>query len=238
MVKKQYYWHRLFGPASSKKKLLGDYPQVTLIKPEGSSTFFADWPPILDNKQKLYFKANKKTKLTDFLTSVQLPFGHTNLLFNEKVKSIMDGFKLSEHIIYNCEIELVNGDIHDYYLYYFPHQNLEYVDFEKSKFKFNFYLHKTTKYDAISLHDIKDASTLIDRNKLINPLDGCIIAEVLYLKEDKNDLDLIKLKRCPFYSLFINDRLKNALIEKKVNGWGLQSQECYSYYGIQKYTTL
>lgn len=114
MVKESIHWHLLHSPGSTKKKLLGDYPQVAKMNSEFN---FADYYLIPENYNVPYFIASKKAKLTDFIFCINVYSG-SSFIVNEKVKNLLDGFKLSPHLLMKT-YALFGEEKLIYYVYYF-----------------------------------------------------------------------------------------------------------------------
>lgn len=86
--------------------------------------------------------------------------------------------------------------------------------------------------------NIQNEQELFSENKKLDNKYALIIADPIKLVSDLNVLDLIKLKNCPFGGIFINNKIKNALLENDVHGFGLESETVYFRYGIKKIKTI
>lgn len=238
-------WHRVFHPASNKRKIVGVWPQGVLLQknvtandrthPGRISKTGQDHP--VDKEFEIpYFKADKEAIPTDFITVVGRTFS-TMLLVSPRCKAILDQYNMSDHEIFEIEGVFTVG-ILPYYLYIFYGENIDAIDFGKTIFEYKYFgTGSKPEYKEPNKFHLKDVEELNFLNKKHDWPQTRLFARELVLDSAYNRFDLIRFWKV-FYGFFITESLKNELIENKITGWGLQSQPAYTCEGIQKYITL
>jgi hypothetical protein len=180
--------NELFSPFSNVRLTLGDFPNVI---------------------PRLCLLLNKRSKITDFLDTINPPFG---LIVNEKLKQLILDFKLPPNKFYTANITHKNKPLNYYWFHLFDDLS-KYVDLNKTTVeifhKFNFKV-----------------------------LDRVLLKSEKHLKEINSNLGFeksVRLKELyfnntfPKYDIFVNniigfeniisERLFNALQENNITGY-------------------
>lgn len=243
MVKNELYWHR-FQPASFfNKRQLGAMPQVSHDQGWNIFTQGDDFKGLIYNfNQSDKFPdefivprliANKKAKVSDFLQLGSLTLG--TFIASERTKQLLDDFHLPQHQIFKTKA-IFPEEEYEYYIYHFYESNLENIDFDKSTFfkdYIGFSQRENDRPDDQLLSFPNKKQLLLSIDKFKKEFFG-ILAKPLVLKKEPTEYDLLYIRH-GFIGFFISNDLKKELIKNGINGWAINSEQEYFYYGIHKY---
>lgn len=181
------------------------YPQVNCLNVNEIGNF-SSWEL---NKKKtiLKFELNKKSKLTDVLSVLEI---NTGFLISPKVKKILDQFKLMRHQYFDATIETDNGTFNYYWLHLTEPDLVKKIDYNKSIFYETEY---TFKKDIIILDNFEHYQMLKSQDK-----EACfgVTSEQIFFS-DSFDKTLDLLTFLPFNNdIYISEKLKNVLIENNI----------------------
>ncbi|PIB34997.1 hypothetical protein BFP72_06120 [Reichenbachiella sp. 5M10] len=156
------------------------------------------------------FKLNRAAKLTDVLscTFTQETVG---LVVNEKVKSILESFRLECTKVFPMSIHSADlTKVHEYFLFYVT-ESRELVDFASSTY-FKMDRGRTQMIEEISLRDIDEFYDAYKKTR------GGILAPQQIQFNSEPDFFRIPWGVSPY----ISERLKNALEKAQVTGIDIQ----------------
>ena len=236
-------WYR-FAPASMfNKKQLGVIPQVEHYQGDihiiGNNHKGLVYN--LDQKDRYppefivpKFIANKGAKDSDFIQNSALTTGA--IIISEKCKKLFYKFNLPEHEMFECKVSL-NGMDNLYYLLHFYTSNLEYIDFEKTVFKYDYGLplpHIVAKYNKEEKLKFKDYEEYIKKKNELDEFVFFSFAPLVFLEGDNRmtNLDLLFFNQGTIW-FFINNRFKEELINNKINAWAIGSANEYYSHGVR-----
>ena len=147
----------------------------------------------------------KGAKLTDFMSFSPL-FPGLKFLVNEKVIEIFSAHQLPPYKLYAASLLTMQGVNKDYKLFYCPPLKNEIVDFSKTKLSYRFVIKEE---DLFSVEDDK-ALFKIKEEKVYKTV-------TLALNQHFDpSLDLFGTQ--VEYSMYISQRLRDALVEAKCSG--------------------
>lgn len=162
-----------------------------------------DFQPDLD-----YFILDKKAKLTDVLSSMISGFG---FLISEKMKNILEQFRLPEHGFYPASIAVDNTKLNNYFWFLPIYKLSDHVDYAKTTLYSKDTFNNVEKLDVNSAEDVVRLRPKIGYTKKI-------VSEKIYFKNGfKLNLDLFMIGVFNF-SIYLTEDLKSVLINEKITG--------------------
>lgn len=199
------------------RKKVGEYPQVDIVKniPKDiyddfsnlSVEFFPDNPPDLN-----YFCFKREAKITDLISNGYIDLS-TGLFINERLKSIVDQYKLFNVQYYEANIKKDQK----IYLYFYLHilESNEYIDFPQSIFGVGDPLGRP-QGPTFKVNDLFGLTEKMNGFVANNNFDY-VIPLSIFLKQK------IDLVRVPFEpSLFISEELITRFIKDKITGFNVE----------------
>jgi len=212
---------------SSDTCIIGsEYPQIQKMKPgydyEGICSVYKlgrcyqalpDFVPDLDG-----FVLHSRAKLTDFLSNVfSSPQG---FIISERVKNILQDFKLPLHDFYSIKLYHKKKTIDNYYWLHIICDLTNIVNYPES----DFYIYKDYSYDLGNIRVFSKEDLLEKKSYLKEKNKGHSIT--IWAKE----LKLTQKVEYDFFDIgsfvenhYITEQLKNRLEKEKVNGIAIQS---------------
>lgn len=190
------------------------YPQVEAMKPgydfkKPNSIHNLNFNGLPNFKPDLdYFVLDKKAKLTDVLSSMISGFG---FLISEKMKNILEQFKLPEHGFYSASVAMGDTKLNNYF-WFLPICNLsDQVDYPKTTFYSKDSFNNVEKLDINAPEDVKEQWPKIGYTKKI-------VSEDIYFKSGfKLNLDLFMIGVFDF-NTYLSEDLKSALVDQNITG--------------------
>ena len=193
------------------------YPQVNCLNLNDIGKF-SSWEL---NKEKtvLKFELNKKSKLTDVLSVLEI---NTGFLISAKVKKIFNDFKLMRHQYFDATIE-TNEGIFDYYWLHLTEPDLvKKIDYKKSIFYETEY---TFKKKIIFLDNYEQYQKLKSKDEEASF--GVTAEHIFFSSSFDKTIDLFTF--LPFNNdIYISERLKNALVENNIYSFNIKQSNVIS----------
>jgi len=162
-------------------------------------------------------RMHKRAKLTDMLSCFKLGTSK-NFIISERMRAILEKFKIQPHLFVDCNVEKPNGDILKYSVLHFQgNQFSEMVDFNNSTFRITYTLSFPLKgnepiIEVNSYFDFIQKEKELDSQGLLIRLDKYVINDECQGKYDVYTF-------FPFYSgIFISKELRDAILDNKLTG--------------------
>ncbi len=164
---------------------------------------FRNLKPDLDS-----FLLQKKAKLTDFVSKTNPYFG---FLLNEKVKNIMQNYKLLPYRFYNASIKEKEMFYNDFFLFHFISDLSEFIDYTNTKFVVTDYI------DIVEEFNTSSKSELYSKWKSTSSLYEFKVYQYQFITDFEIEFDLFKVSFTD-PKTYISHRLKTALEEANITG--------------------
>lgn len=210
---------------SSNRKEIGCYPQCEGV-PDGYDFGMYDNPNSITNLNNDFFpdfepeiivQLDKKAKLTDVVSHTN--FYSRGLFVNEKVKNILEHFKLPNHKFYSGTL-IYNKQKLQYYWFHLVKKDLHGIDFVQSEFRTGFSPNDLDD-EVLEVNSYDDFKNY----KKVKPKPFNIWGSNIKLEEKycNYNLDIIYF---PFIhrDIFASENLVNKLKEEKITGLDIIEQ--------------
>jgi hypothetical protein len=202
---------------TSERKIIGpEYPQIQTMdgnihRDAEDSVYnvfcdtFPHFEPNLD-----HFVLHEKALLTDIVSAAMISCG---LVVNQKVKMILEDYRLPPHKFYPAVIKHKGSFHKNYFWFYFISDIFNYIDYKETKFII------TDMFDN-KIEDCNNINSASSLRSLKNDLpdDKNVDSELIRL-DSKTSLpfDLFKIT-FGNYRTFITEKLKEAFTENSITG--------------------
>lgn len=205
---------------TSEKKIIGtEYPQIQTMggtvdknAPDSLYNVYSDaFPNFIPNLN--YFILHKNAKLTDVLSTAMISYG---FVLNDKVKKILEQFKLPPHKFYPAIVEHKGTFYENYHWFFYICDVLDFIDYNKTKFFIT---------DLVN-NKLEDCKNITSSNSLKNVKDvltgqGYINADIIYLKKDITfAYDLLEIT-FGNYRTYISEKLNDAFKKDGIIGFNI-----------------
>ncbi len=155
------------------------------------------------------FELHQKTKVTDFISAVTLSNG---FLISEKVKKVVEGFRLSEYCFFDASI-VYKTKKHTNYFYFNHYGDLtQYIDFEKTNFVI---LDMSEIVESVKFRNEKDLTTKY--SEVVKLLQQIRTKKIHFVENFEIPYDIFHLHKADTRT-YISHRLKTALEEANITG--------------------
>ncbi len=175
---------------------------------------------LLDKGKKIKtisVRMHKRAKLTDMLSCFKLGISN-NFIISERMRNVLEGFKIQPHLFIDCNVEKKDGEIIKYNVLHFKgNQFSEMVDFKKSIFRITYTISFPLKgnepiIEINNYSDFMQKEKELDSQGLIIRLDKYVINE-----EYKDKYDVYTF--FPFDSgVFISKELRDVIVDNNLTG--------------------
>ena len=163
---------------------------------------FADFTPNLDS-----FLLAKRAKCTDFVSNIAVYFG---FLVSEKVKTILDQYKLPDHRFYKASVIYKKKKYSNYYFLHIISDFSHFIDYSKTQF----YIENFRIERAVS---VSSRAELWHIYKTMGNLDDIVLNEYRFHRNFQIEYDMFYAS---FFDMkmYVSEKLKNALLQAGITG--------------------
>ena len=174
---------------------------------------------LLDKGKKIKtisVRMHKRAKLTDMLRCFKLGISN-NFIISERMRNVLEGFKIQPHLFIDCNVEKKDGEIIKYNVLHFKgNQFSEMVDFKKSVFKISWSY--TWPLDGTEpIIEINNYSDFVQKEKELDSQHLCIRLDKYVMKKDCKKYDMYTFRPLNTGN-FISKELRNVIVDNNLTG--------------------
>jgi hypothetical protein len=194
-------------------KVVGkDYPQVNCLT-MNQAHLLQSWL-FLDPEPELKLELKKKAILTDVLSDATI--NASGFLINEKLKNILESFKLIRHKFYLASVKAKAENFDFYWLHLSEPEITKSLDYQNSTF---FRTEYTFREEPIELHSLEDYNKIKSQDN--DASFGVELDKIVVSNSFDKELDMFTF--LPFDSnIYISEKLKHALLKNNITGFRIE----------------
>lgn len=162
-------------------------------------------------------RMHKRAKITDMISCFKLGTSE-NFIISERMRIILEKFKIQPHLFVDCNVEKPNGDILKYSVLHFQgNQFFEMVDFKNSTFK----IADTYTWPLEGTEptiEINSYSDFMQKKEELRLRELCIRLDKYVVNKDNiNKFDMYTFRPLNTGN-FISKELRDAILDNKLTG--------------------